>query len=67
MFFQPFLDVLEAFGRVGQLAFRAVLAVGLKGGDIEAVLGNIDADDRRHGKISCAVFIVIITALGPTL
>jgi hypothetical protein len=67
MFFQPPPNLLEALGRVGQLAFRAVLAVGLKGGDIEAVLGDIDADDGRHGKGSCAVFGVIITALGPTL
>ena len=48
MFLQPLAHLGKAAGGVGQLAACAVLAVGLEGGDIEGVFGNVDAYNGDH-------------------
>ncbi|MCY1303326.1 hypothetical protein D9M70_530240 [compost metagenome] len=62
---QPFLQHLKAHPVVGQLGLGAVLTVGLPGGDIETVLGNVNADDAGHATSS--IHSAIITAPGPAL
>src|SRR5690606_33900582 len=52
MLLQPLMQLDKTAGRVGQLAARAVLAVGLKGGDIESLFGNVDAHNG-HKMNSC--------------
>ena len=44
----PLLERLKPRRLIGQLALGAVFAIGLQGGDIEAVLGDIDANDTGH-------------------
>ncbi|MNG04068.1 hypothetical protein D3C84_871740 [compost metagenome] len=45
---QPLLQHLKTQRVVGQLGLGPVLAIGLPGGDIETVLGNVNADDAGH-------------------
>lgn len=63
---QPLSEGLEPRGIVAQVAFGAVLAVGLQGGNVELPLGDIDTDDDGHAVLLTDVK-VIITALDPTL
>jgi len=45
---QPGCEDLETLGIVGQFAFGAMLAVGLQRGNVEAVLGDVDANNDGH-------------------
>src|SRR5690606_41131938 len=51
MLFQPLAKLGKTVEVVGQLATGAVLAVGLEGGDIEGVVGNVDAHDGKHAEL----------------
>ncbi|GAB3461542.1 hypothetical protein GCM10027398_03450 [Azotobacter salinestris] len=55
VFAQPLVDYLEALRVIVQLALGAELAVGLQGGDVEAVLGDIDTDDLEHENSSLSL------------